>query len=110
MTISTDSPNPSHHIKLTDADSTEVGFITTDSVGDKKPLVSVSPYPAMASQLRQGRSKHADRVPPFEDIALSDFSGGLAMLHHDEDASKYYDGKRCDTSRAGEVIAGSAET
>ena len=103
-------PNPTHHIALTDSSSTQVGFITTDSVGDKKPLVSVSPYPTMASQLRQGSAKYADRVPPFEDIALSDFSGGLAMLHHDEDSSKYYDGKRVDTARVGEVINGPLET
>lgn len=110
IVVSPTEPNPTHYISLTDADGTEVGFITTDSIGDKKPLVSVQPFPSMASQLRQGRGKHADRVPPFEDIPLSDFSGGLAMLHHDEDASKYYDGKRVDTSRAGEVINGPLES
>lgn len=109
MTINvspTSGKDTTHHLRLVDADDTEVGFICEN----KKYKASVNPYPTMASQLRQGRGKEADRVPPFEDIALSDFSGGLAMLHHDEDASKYLDGKRIDTSRAGEVIHGGLET
>ena len=99
-----------HHLKLTDSSATEVGLICVDSRGNRIPRVAVNPYPNFASQLRQGRGKHADRVPPFEDIAQSDFSGGLASLHFDEDASKYLDGKRIDTSRPGEVIHGGLET
>lgn len=99
-----------HHLKLTDSGGTKLGLICVDGRGNRVARVAVNPYPSMASQLRQGRGKHADRVPPFEDIPLSDFSGGLAMLHHDEDASKYLDGKRIDTSRQGEVIHGGLET
>ena len=110
VTVDPTSTRNTHHIKLTDADSTEVGFITTDAIGEKKPQVSVSPYPTMASQLRQGRGKYADRVPPFEDISISDFSGGLGALHFDEDSTKYFDGGRIDTSRAGEVLLGPLET
>lgn len=99
-----------HHIKLTDSSATELGLICVDRRGNRKAQVAINPYPQMASQLRQGRGKHADRQPPFEDIPLSDFSGGLAMLHHDEDASKYLDGKRIDTSRAGKVVHGGLET
>jgi len=99
-----------HHIKLTDYNSTEIGLITVDGYGDKKAQVSVSPYPNMASQLRMGKSRYADRVPPFEDIAQDDFSGGIAMLHHDEDGSRYLEGKRIDTSRGGEVVLGPQES
>ena len=111
MAINTDLADGeiTHHLKLTDADATELGLICCDSQGNKKAIVGVNPYPTMASQLRQGRGKHADRVPPFEDISLDDFSGGLAMLHHDEDASKYFYALRMDTSRAGEVIHGGLE-
>ena len=100
----------SHHIALTDADGNELGLICYTSDGSKKAAIATSPFPHFASQLRQGRGKHSDRRGPFEDIPLSDFSGGLAMLHHDEDESKYYDGKRIDTSRMGEVIHGGLET
>lgn len=109
MTVTVDPTKTnknSHHIKLTDSVGNSHGFICED----KKYRVAVSPYPAMASQLRQGRGKHADRVPPFEDIAMSDFSGGMAMLHYDEDTSRYLDGKRCDTSEMGEVINGGLES
>jgi len=99
-----------HHLMLTDSSGTELGLICVDGRGNRVPRVAVNPYPTMASQLRQGRGKHADRVPPFEDISLDDFSGGLAMLHHDEDASKYLDGYRIDTSRAGRVLLGGKET
>ena len=99
-----------HHLKLTDASATEVGLICVDSRGNRVPRVAVNPFPQQASQLRQGRGKHSDRVPPFEDIPQSDFSGGLASLHFDEDESKYLDGKRIDTSRPGEVIHGGLET
>jgi len=100
----------SHHLKLVDAAATELGLICVDANGNRVSRVGVSPFPNFASQLRQGRGKHADRIPPFEDIPLSDFSGGLGMLHHDEDASRYLDGRRVDTSRAGEVIHGGLET
>ena len=99
-----------HHLALEDADGTTQGLICYNRDGDKTASVATTPFPTFASQLRQGRGKHSDRVPPFEDIAQSDFSGGLAMLHHDEDESKYLDGKRIDTSRAGEVIHGGLET
>ncbi len=99
-----------HHLKLTDSSATELGLICVDANGDRISRVAVNPYPRFASQLRQGRAKHADRQPPFEDIAQSDFSGGLASLHFDEDESKYLDGKRIDTSRMGEVIHGGLET
>jgi len=98
-----------HHIKLTDASSTSLGLICTDSQGDRIPRVTVSPYPTFASQLRQGRGNHADRVPPFTDIVLSDFSGGLGMLHHDEDASMYLDGKRANTTKENRVLCGGEE-
>lgn len=99
-----------HHLKLTDSSGTSVGLICVDANGDRIPRVGITPFPQFASQLRQGTAKHSDRQPPFEDTPQSDFSGGLAMLHHDEDASKYLDGKRIDTSRMGEVIHGGLET
>lgn len=94
---------PTHHIELVDSASTSIQLICTDGRGNRKAQIAVNPYPQFASQLRQGSTKHADRVPPFEDIALQDFSGGLGMLHHDEDASRYLDGKRIDTSEPGRV-------
>ena len=99
-----------HHLSLTDSSGTVVGLNCYDRNGDAAPSPSTSPFPGYAAQLRQGRGKHADRVPPFEDISMSDFSGGLAMLHYDEDQSRYLDGKRCDTSDAGEVIHGPLES
>jgi len=89
-----------HHIKLTDSAGTEVGFVCQGKV--YRP--AVHPYPTMASQLRQGQGKHSDRVPPFEDIPLSDFSGGFPSMHYDEDRSKYLEGHRIDTSQPGRVM------
>ena len=106
----TTGDNSSHHLLLTDSAGTEVGLICVDGKGNRIPRVAGNPYPNMASQLRQGTAKHSDRVPPFEDIPQSDFSGGLASLHFDEDSSKYLDGKRCDTSSSGEVIHGGLES
>lgn len=109
INVSPTAVDPSHHLKLTDSSSTELGLICADAQGNRVSRVGVNPYPTMASQLRQGRGKHADRVPPFEDIPLSDFSGGMAMLHHDEDASKYLEGYRMDTSQAGRMMLGGRE-
>ena len=93
-----------HHILLTDKDSTELGLICVDRRGNRKGQVAVNPYPQMASQIRQGRGKHSDRVPPFEETELGDFSGGLGSLHFDEDKSKYYSGVMADTSKPGRAI------
>ena len=98
-----------HHLKIVDAAATELGLICIDANGDRIPRVAVTPYPQFASQLRQGRAKEADRQPPFEDIALSDFSGGFPILHHDEDASRYLEGLRMDTSQKERVMLGGRE-
>ncbi len=107
MTINvspTTGKDTTHHLKLTDSSATKLGLICCDARGEPLARVGVNPYPPFASQLRQGRGEHADRRPPFEDIPLSDFSGGMAMLHHDEDASKYLDGMMADTSREGYAV------
>ena len=82
---------PTHHLKLTDSSATEIGLVCTNRAGKVVPQISVTPYPTMASQIRTGRVKYADKVPPFEDIAIQGLSGGLGHLHHDEDSSGYWD-------------------
>lgn len=100
----------SHHIKLTSIDgANEVGFICVGPDGKAQPDIQVRPYPGTASQIKSGRSKYADKIPPFLDVPLHDFSGGMGMLHHDEDESRYMYGYQVDTSKsARSMLAGRA--
>lgn len=101
---------PNWHVELKQANTT-LGFVMVDNAGDENPKAfTMNPYPKMASKLAQGRSKYSDQNPPFTDVALNDFSGGLGHLHHDENETKYLDGKRADTlNEAGRVINGPQE-
>lgn len=90
-----------HHIALEDIlGVNKMGLICVGDGGEEAQSLQVRPYPGSASQIRDGRSKHTDKVPPFLDVSLHDFSGGLGMLHHDEDESRYMYGYMMDTSRS----------
>ena len=98
--------DPTHHISLqTVAGANETGFIC---VGEEayivKPEIQVRPYPGQATQFVQGRSKHADKVPPFIDVSFWNNIGGMGMLHYDEDESRYLDGYMMNTSEEGRTI------
>ena len=94
-----------HHLKLTNqAGDEEMGLICVSSLGKRQQDVQVRPYPGTASQIKEGRSKHSDKVPPFLDVSLHDFSGGLGMLHHDEDESRYMYAYQMETSKAGRAM------
>jgi len=97
--------DPSHHISLQSIDgSNETGFMCVSEDGSVLPNVGVKPFPNRASQIREGRAKHADRVPPFQDVSIADMSGGMGMLHHDDDESRYLEGHQIDTSLPGHAM------
>ena len=94
-----------HHISLQDTDGTnETGFICVAEDGSVLPNIGVSPFPPRASQIREGRATHADKVPPFQDVSIHDMSGGMGTLHHDDDESRYLEGHQLDTSLMGRVM------
>ena len=97
---------PTHNISLqTVAGANETGFITVgEQDGQHIADVQVRPYQAQATQFVQGRGSLADKKKPFIDVGLSDFIGGMGMLHHDEDSSRYLDGYMANTSLENRVM------
>lgn len=92
-----------HHIKLSKG-SDEAPLICVARDGSVIPDIQVNPYPGLATQIRSDKTKHSDRVAPFLDVPLDEFSGGMGMLHHDEDKSRYLDGYMIDAVRSGHVM------
>jgi len=99
------STKRTHHIKLTDiAGSNTMGLKCVLPNGEEAQAIQVHPYPGTASQLKQGRSKYSDKIPPFLDVPLHDFSGGMGLLHSDEDESRYQYGYKANTTQAGRTM------
>lgn len=104
-----------HHLHLLGKDSdsklAELGLILCNGKGEIDPTqLKRRPYPRSAIKTYTGQQKYSDLEPPFEIIAVDDLSGGRGNEKYDEDQSKYMDGWRIDTRKAGRIMMGGQET
>lgn len=104
---------PEWDVTLTDG-TDSVGFtLGAQGAGGfvKDPRrIQRTPIQRTALKTSQGGNKYDDLEWPYMTIPQDDWSGGRGMLTFDDDASRYYDGYRCDTSMDGKVILGPLET
>ena len=98
--------DPSHHLALQEVDgSNKTGFICVGAEDNAiMPDVQVRSYSGQATKIQEGRSKWSDKRPPFLDVGIDDFLGGIGMLYHDEDASRYLEGYMLNSSQEGQVM------
>ena len=109
--VSPTSLNPEWDITLTDG-TDSVGVVLTDGQGNRNHrAIQRTPFGnRTAIKTAQGTNKYEDLELPYMTIPQNDWSGGRGKLVFDEDASRYWDGFRCDTSRDNKVILGPLET
>ena len=109
VTVSPTTQRATHHVKLSKG-GTDVGLILTDSRGREVQRIERVPYPSRSINFQQGRSKYSDKEPPFLTLPLDDFSGGRGRETWEDDKTRYMDGWRMDTQRAGRMILGPQES
>jgi len=68
-----------------------------------------TPIQRTALKTSQGGNKYDDLEWPYMTVPQDDWSGGRGMLNFDDDASRYYDGYRVDTTVAGKILRGPKE-
>jgi len=108
-------PRNTHHLHLRGKDSgdklAELGLLLCDGKGELDTTqLRRRPYPRSAIKTYTGQQKYSDLEPPFEIIAMDDLSGGRGNEKYDEDQSKYMDGWRVDTRKAGRIMMGGQES
>lgn len=98
MTVTTGptQPNPSHHVKLTDGTNT-VGLVLVDGYGQPDVRGFQSNPLGQPIKIMQGQSTYSDSAPPWDNIEMKDFSGGMGKRDFDNDKSGYYWGLRAYT-------------
>lgn len=102
--VDPDDPEYPYDIKLTNG-ATVVEAKMCNARGTRSLLGSFRPKPQNATiQTRTGPQKYSDQVPPWTDTAQTDWSGGRGGIDFDRDTTKYNDGLRVDTTKAGQVI------
>ena len=87
-----------HHIALSDGEKT-VGLIVCDSKGAADPFnISASPNQRSSLRTKSGTTKYEDLEEPWSATAQDDWSGGRAAEDHEDDTTRFYDSKRCQTA------------
>lgn len=97
-----------YHLELTDGVST-VGLILCDRDGNENPRAfNRAPIPRSSLKIYQGEQKNSDLEPPWTDVVQEDWGGGHGGETFDDDASRYWDGYRMDSTR-GYLVRGPLE-
>lgn len=98
MTVTTGptQPNPSHHVKLTDGTDT-VGLVLVDAYGRPDARGFQNNPLGQPIKIMQGQSTYSDSAPPWDNIEMKDFGGGMGKRDFDNDKSGYYWGLRAYT-------------
>ena len=87
-----------HHISLTDGKKT-LGLIICDSKGAADPFnISASPNQRSSLRTKSGTTKYEDLEEPWSATAQDDWSGGRALEDYEQDTTRFYDSKRCQTA------------
>lgn len=109
ITVKPGGPNNSHHVSLTDGNKT-VGLILCDNQGNISPTgISRAVVQRTALKTTSGEGKWGSYDMPWTPIAQEDFSGGCGKEDFDDDTSRFWTSRRCNSS-FGKVFLGGQET
>ena len=87
-----------HHISLTDGKKW-LGLICCDSKGAADPFnISASPNQRSSLRTKTGTTKYEDLEEPWSATAQDDWSGGRALEDYEEDTTRFFDSRRCQTA------------
>ena len=87
-----------HHVSLTDGEKT-VGLIICDSKGAADPFnLTAAPNARSSLRTKTGTTKYEDLDEPWSATAQDDWSGGRALEDYEEDTTRFFDSKRCQTA------------
>ena len=87
-----------HHISLTDGKNW-LGLICCDSKGAADPFnLSASPNQRSSLRTKSGTTKYEDLEEPWSATAQDDWSGGRALEDYEEDTTRFFDSRRCQTA------------
>lgn len=87
-----------HHISLNDGKNW-LGLICCDSKGAADPFnISASPNQRSSLRTKTGTTKYEDLDDPWSATAQDDWSGGRALEDYEEDTTRFFDSRRCQTA------------
>ena len=110
VSVGNDVVRPTHDLSLSDGTNT-IGLITCDNQGNRNPMgINRRPYPRTAMKTTSGNQTYDDFEPPWSPVAQEDWSGGRGLEVFDQDVTRYYDGRRCNTLFANKIFNGPQET
>ena len=96
--VTPEIPQSTHHVSLTDGEKT-VGLIICDSKGAADPFnISMAPNQRSSLRTKSGATKYEDLEEPWSATAQDDWSGGRAQEDHEDDTTRFFDSKRCQTA------------
>ena len=96
--VSPDVEISTHHISLTDGKKW-LGMICCDSKGAADPFnISASPNQRSSLRTKTGTTKYEDLEEPWSATAQDDWSGGRALEDYEEDTTRFFDSRRCQTA------------
>jgi len=103
MSVGPDIKNPTHDIALTDGKQF-VGLLGSAEELGRNPVEQTS------LKTTTGNQSYSDLEPPYMVVAQDDWTGGRASREFERDVTRYKDGLRVNTERAGGVILYGRET
>lgn len=96
--VSPDIKQSTHHVALTDGKKW-LGLIISDSKGAADPFnFSASPNQRSSLRTKSGSTKYEDLEEPWTATAQDDWSGGRALEDYEDDTTRFYDSRRCQTA------------
>ncbi len=98
-----------HHFGLTDGTNT-IGLIVADARGNASIAgLQKNPYPRSSLKIYSGEQTHATLEPPFTPITQAEWLGGIGSQVFEADVTRYHEGWRADTTKAGMLLLGPRE-
>lgn len=96
--VSPDLTLSTHHVSLTDGKRT-LGLIVCDSKGAADPFnIAGAPNQRSSIRTKTGTTKYEDLDDPWSATAQEDWSGGRALEDYEDDTTRFYDSRRCQTA------------
>lgn len=96
--VSPEIEQSTHHVSLSDGKKT-LGLIICDSKGAADPFnLSASPNQRSALRTKSGSTKYEDLEEPWSATAQDNWSGGRALEDYENDTTRFFDSKRCQTA------------
>lgn len=96
--VGPDVKQSTHHVALTDGKKW-LGLIVCDSRGAADPFnISAAPNQRSSLRTKTGTTKYEDLEEPWSATAQDDWSGGRALEDYEEDTTRFFDSRRCQTA------------